>query len=199
MTQTEWQERSERIANRIAGQLRELLPADHEVTIRERENVLDVTPDFRAMKRRDPDAPDYLAEPPRNTSSRVVLPHSRIVTSHYIEVASPQQETPLVIIQVVSPADKSAGAGGLNYRRVRDAILNSDSDLVEIDRASGNLPLPLAGYTEERKAGQEIIVSAADTRPQATLWTIGDRNAQLLVDFPVGRHHEPVSVEVNNF
>ena len=199
MTTREQSQRSERLAEHVAGQLRAALPDRYSVEIHFRDTVFDVPTDLRSVRRPRPETCCPSEEMPRNVRSQVSLPHRMSASSLYVVVSRPTVEHPVLIVQIVSPVDKSPGEGGRLYRAIRDDILRSPTDLVEIDFSEGSLPLPLVRYTEERRAGREVIISAADRRPQAVLWSVGKRDEELVVEMPVGRCDEPVPVEVNGF
>jgi len=96
----------------------------------------------------------------------VMLEHEPQVT---VEIRDAANRRLVTAIEVLSPTNKQ-GSGYVEYLTKRDALLRSDTHLIEIDllrrgrRAPMRQPLPSAPYF--------IFVSRADERPTVGVWPI---------------------------
>ena len=111
-----------------------------------------------------------LAEaPPPLTLTTFVPTQTRLAT---VEIRNVETKALVTVIEVLSPVNKRAAAGGREeYLRKRGTLLQSDIHLLEIDllRAGERVPmidpLPDAPYF--------ILLSRAERRPLCEVWPIG--------------------------
>lgn len=121
---------------------------------------------------------------------KVTVPLLEEVRQSYIEVKDAATQAVVSAIEVLSPANKR-GDGRQKYESKRQQVLESLTNLVEIDLLRGGEPLPASdGNTQSH---YRILVSRANTRPVADLYpfNLGDRIPPFLL--PLRREDtEPV-------
>ncbi|MGG6240108.1 DUF4058 family protein [Nodosilinea sp. AN01ver1] len=105
----------------------------------------------------------------------VTLPIPTEVKERYLEIREVGSNAVITVIEVLSPKNKRPGKGGTVYQEKRQTILGSASHLVEIDLLRGDSPLPMEGQVN--LAHYRILVSRAETRPQAELYAVTVREA----------------------
>ncbi len=97
----------------------------------------------------------------------VILPLPEILTEGYLEIRAVETEEVVTIIEVLSPKNKQAGIGRLQYETKRLKILGSATHFVEIDLLRQGNPMPMVGQNQSH---YRIVVSQSETRPKAKLY-----------------------------
>lgn len=97
----------------------------------------------------------------------VILPLPEILTEGYLEIRAVETEEVVTIIEVLSPKNKQAGIGRLQYETKRLNILGSVTHFVEIDLLRQGNPMPMVGQIQSH---YRIVVSQSETRPKAKLY-----------------------------
>ncbi|PSN14563.1 hypothetical protein C7293_11140 [filamentous cyanobacterium CCT1] len=105
----------------------------------------------------------------------VTLPIPTEVKERYLEIREVGSNAVITVVEVLSPKNKRPGKGRTVYQEKRQTILGSASHLVEIDLLRGDSPLPMEGQVN--LAHYRILVSRAETRPQAELYAVTVREA----------------------
>ena len=92
----------------------------------------------------------------------------------FLVIRERETQDVITIIETLSPANKRAGTGRREYLSKREAILQSETLLIELDLLRGGLRLPTV--TPRKPADYEAIISRSYRRPRATLmhWTLRD-------------------------
>ncbi|NJP08985.1 MAG: DUF4058 family protein [Leptolyngbyaceae cyanobacterium RU_5_1] len=99
---------------------------------------------------------------------KVTLLMPEEVQQAYLEVRDAATQTVITAIEVLSPANKR-GDGRQKYELKRQHVLESLTNLVEIDLLRSGSPLPLEDDTIQNH--YRILVSRANTRPIADLYS----------------------------
>jgi hypothetical protein len=103
----------------------------------------------------------------------VEVPAAVPIRQRHLEVRLPATHEVITVIEVLSPVNKRAGEGRLQYEAKRQSTLGSLSNLVEIDllRAGGPLPSLYQGQplTAASAGDYRILTSRAGERPRAEL------------------------------
>ena len=103
----------------------------------------------------------------------VEVPSVPAIRQRYLEVRVPATHEVITVIEVLSPANKRAGEGRLQYEAKRLATLASLSNLVEIDLLRAGEPLPSLHQGEPlagaRAGDYRVLISRASERPRAAL------------------------------
>ncbi|MEM7131739.1 MAG: DUF4058 family protein [Chloroflexota bacterium] len=101
-----------------------------------------------------------------------VLPMPQEVTERYLEVRMVDTKEVVTVIEILSPANKRAGAGRREYEKKRTEVLGSWTNLIEIDllRAGKSLPMTVAKESHYR-----IVVSRSVRRPSADFYLFSIR------------------------
>jgi hypothetical protein len=124
----------------------------------------------------------------------ITLPNLEEVRERYLEVRQVEDGRLVTAIEILSPTNKQSGKGWEIYSRKRQAVLESEAHLVEID-------LLRAGKTPEfmRKHKQShyyILVSREALRPSATLIPFTLRHAIPTFRLPLLPGDEEPEVEL---
>jgi hypothetical protein len=100
----------------------------------------------------------------------LAMPEERIEPYLTIREAATQQV--VTVIEVLSPSNKRAGDGRREYLEKRLAVLQSRTNLVELDLLRGGHRLPMK--TRLPRGDYYVIISRAGRRPRAEVypWTV---------------------------
>lgn len=97
----------------------------------------------------------------------VTVPMPDTVRHRYLEIRSLQTSEAVTVIEILSPVNKK-GAGRQKYESKRLEILESETNLVEIDLLHEGQPMSVLGY--EMDSHYRVLVSDSGSRPQAQLY-----------------------------
>jgi hypothetical protein len=121
---------------------------------------------------------------------RVQLPVPWDIKERYLEIREAATKALITVIEILSPTNKRAGEGRSLYEAKRVKVLNSQTNLVEIDLLRAGQPLPLEGA---QRSQYRILVSRAGDRPQADLFAFNLQEP--IPDIPIplrGEMPEPI-------
>ena len=138
-------------------------------------------------------SPGRLTAQPRPQS--VTLPIPTEVKERYLEIREVGRNAVITVIKILSPNNKRPGKGRTVYQEKRQAVLGSASHLVEIDLLRADSPLPMVGQIN--LAHYRILVSRAETRPQAELYAVTVREALPCFPLPLQTVDELVLVDLS--
>jgi hypothetical protein len=127
---------------------------------------------------------------------QVTLPLPIEINERYLEVREVGSNAIVTVVEVLSPKNKRQGKGRKLYEDKRQLILSSASHLVEIDLLRGDEPLPMQGVVQ--LADYHILVSRAETRPQADLYAVTVRQPLPRFPLPLKGRDEAVAVEMSD-
>lgn len=122
----------------------------------------------------------------------VTVPMPDIVRHRYLEIRSLQTSEAVTVIEILSPVNKR-GMGRQKYASKRLEILESETNLVEIDLLHDGQPMPVLNYEEE--SHYRVLVSDSTHRPQAHLYPFSVQ--QLMPTFWVPLKPEDPAVMVD--
>jgi hypothetical protein len=150
-----------------------------------------------------PSAPGLAASPAskggniavQSVPQRVTLPMPTEVKERYLEVREVGSDAVITVVEVLSPKNKRQGKGRTLYEDKRQLILGSGSHLVEIDLLRGDTPLPMQGAMQ--LAHYHILVSRAESRPQADLYAVTVRSPLPSFPLPLKEVGESVVVDLS--
>jgi hypothetical protein len=111
-----------------------------------------------------------------------LLPELDEVREVFLEIRELETSTVVTVIEVLSPTNKNPNADGrAMYLAKRDAVLQSQTHLVEIDLLRGGSRLPMR--TPLPGGDYYVIVSRTSDRPQASIfsWKLRDRLPRISV------------------
>lgn len=100
----------------------------------------------------------------------VQVPMPTEVTERFLEVRLTQSGDIVCVIEVLSPKNKRSGIGRETYQSKRQKILQSQTNLIEIDLLRSGNPMPVLVANE---APYRILVSRGYSRPAADLYALG--------------------------
>lgn len=104
---------------------------------------------------------------------QICLQQSQEMQQAYIEVKDAETKAVVTTIELLSPTNKQ-GDGRRKYLDKRQTILESQTNLVEIDLLRSGEPLPLGNY--EQDSHYRILVSRGSSRPMADLYAFNLEN-----------------------
>ena len=97
-------------------------------------------------------------------ASMVELPQQEEVKHRYLEIRDTETQAVITTIEILSPANKIGREGREQYQRKRLKVLNSLTNLVEINLLRTGKPMPMSvSYQKDYR----IIVSRSEHRPRA--------------------------------
>jgi hypothetical protein len=129
------------------------------------------------------------------TAILVPLPDIEEVRHYFLEIRELTTQRVVTVIEMLSPFKKRIGDGRTEYLKRRNAILNSDAHLIELDllregeRVPMGKPLPPADYY--------AIVSRSYRRPMAEVyaWTIRQKMPTIPVPLLWGEPDVPLDLQ----
>lgn len=113
-------------------------------------------------------APVATVEVPTTQPQQVQLVEPIEIKERFLEVRAVQTHEVVTVIELLSPKNKR-GDGRISYLKKRQAVLGSQSHLVEIDFLRAYQPLPIAGV--QWMGDYRILVSDVTQRPTAQLYS----------------------------
>jgi Protein of unknown function (DUF4058) len=115
------------------------------------------------------------------------------VKERYLEIRKVGSHEVIAAIEVLSPKNKR-GEGRKIYLKKRQTMLESASHFVEIDLLRVAQPMPLAGTPS--KSAYRILVSAADDRPNADLYSFNLQEAIPVFPLPLRSEDVPIPIDL---
>jgi hypothetical protein len=111
---------------------------------------------------------------------QVLLPTVETEGLSYVEIRDRRNRRLVTVIELLSPSNKQPGPDRDQYETKRAEVLVSRTHLVEIDLLRGGGRMPFA---EEVQCDYCVLVSRAEKRPRADLWSfnLGDPLPQVPV------------------
>lgn len=97
----------------------------------------------------------------------VELPVAYEVHERFLEIRDAGAGRVITVIEILSPSNKLPGDGRAQYLHKREAVLASQSNLVEIDLLRAGEPMPIFRGTVSH---YRVLISRAWQRPQAHLF-----------------------------
>ena len=110
----------------------------------------------------------------------VELPVPDVVRETFLEIRD-RDDRVVTVLEILSPANKAPGPGRDLYRRKRKQVLDSLTNLVEIDLLRAGQPMEMEG--DYPPSHYRILVSRGATRPRADLHYFSVRDP--IPDFPL--------------
>jgi hypothetical protein len=112
----------------------------------------------------------------------------------FLEIRSTANERIVTVLEILSPANKRAGAGREQYVEKRLGIFATRTHLVEIDLLRAGDPMPVRGWGGQ--SDYRILVSRGDRRPGAQLLPFGVRQAIPTFALPLLRDDDEPRVDL---
>jgi hypothetical protein len=125
---------------------------------------------------------------------KVNLPMAEEVKETYLEIRQISTGKVITVIEVLSPKNKRSGEGRDQYIAKRRKVLESPSHLLEIDLLRSGDPLPMSGGVP---SDYRILVSRANSRPEAELYPFSLREPIPLFPLPLQPGDEEPTIDLN--
>jgi hypothetical protein len=173
-----WPNIHHRLITAIADDLAPQLLPKYQILVEERvyqvageDSILVGAPDVtigQVRSAQSADSGNIAVAVPVDAPISVTLPLLETVRQGYLEVREIATGQVITVIEVLSPVNKRPGKGRNDYENKRALILESSSNLVEIDLLRQWQPLPIEGNPIQ--SNYRILVSPQEKRPQADLY-----------------------------
>ena len=110
---------------------------------------------------------------PSSEPVRVRIPVPLTIKEGYLEVREVGTEALITTIEILSPTNKRAGKGRQKYLKKREGVLETRTNLVEIDLLRKGEPMPIIDNIQSH---YRILVYRGDIRPFADLYAFNLQN-----------------------
>jgi hypothetical protein len=187
---------------RLPGDLR--ARAEERVFVEsEPDRMRHIIPDVRIYQRHS--APSHSASVMREESDIAVAEpiiyevHNPVVTEGYIEIRERGGGKVVTVIEFLSPANKSGGAGQARYLEKQAEVLESDASLVEIDLVRAGrrvLAFPKGDGAPESRAEYLACISPGWKRSRRELYPISMRERLPVLPIPLRSHESAVRLDL---
>lgn len=153
-------------------------------------------PDLTVARLNEPAARCRASPAPRSAGVAVVeLPMPDLAREAYLEVRG-RDERVVTVLEILSPANKVPGEGRELYERKRRRVLDSLTNLVEIDLLRGGQPMAMSG--DGQPSHYRILVSRGHARPWADLYYFGVRDSIPAFPLPLQAGEEEPAVALED-
>jgi hypothetical protein len=112
----------------------------------------------------------------------VELPATDIESQSLIEIRDRRSRQLITVVELLSPSNKQPGPDRQQYLAKRRQVLASSAHLVEIDLLRGGQRMPMEALPP---CDYCVLVSRAESRPQAGVWPLGLRDLLPTVPIPL--------------
>lgn len=169
-----WHQVHNRLIVAIADAVTPQVAPKYRVSIEERiytsveDGLLVGIADVAITERQAPTAAIATATATKPISVQVPMPVE--VTERFLEVRLTQSGDVVCVIEVLSPKNKRSGAGRETYQIKRQNILQSQTNLIEVDLLRAGEAMPVLATIE---VPYRILVSRGYRRPAADLYAFG--------------------------
>jgi hypothetical protein len=130
----------------------------------------------------------------------VIVPLTLQYRERFLEIRATSTHEVVTVIEVISPANKSAGGRGRDeYRRKQDEVLESQANLVEIDlhrRGPTVVMAPPVELISRKRFDYVVCVNRATARDQAELYAFTVRERLPRVRVPLRNPGEDVVLDL---
>jgi hypothetical protein len=110
----------------------------------------------------------------------------------YLEVRDRTGRELIAVVELLGPSNKR-GADREQYLTKRAELIRSPAHLVEIDLLRGGRPMPQEGRPA---CDDSVLVSRAESRPQAGFWPIGLRDRLPVIPIPLRAEDEAARIDL---
>ena len=148
-------------------------------------------PPFSASTPAEPSAESGVA------TIEVDVPMTDRVKETYLEVREVGTGLMVTVLEILSPSNKIHPEGRRLYESKRAQILETRTNLVEIDLLRAGEPMRTIGGGPRAWTDYRILVSRSWRRPKATLYAFGIRAAIPTFPLPLREGEEDVPVDLN--
>lgn len=126
----------------------------------------------------------------------VELPMPEEIREAYLEIQDVGTDRVVTVVGLLSPANKSSGAGRRQYEQKRLELLGTLTHLVEIDLLRSGQPMPMRGY--DGRSDYRIVISREARRPQADLLPFSVRQPIPSFRLPIQSDDDELVVDLNH-
>lgn len=123
------------------------------------------------------------------------LPMDDEVGENYLEVHETETEKLITVIELLSPVNKLQPKGRIAYESKRLKILNSLTNLIEIDLMRAGEPMPIVD--EIKQSDYHLVVSRAWHRPSAQLYAFNLRHPIPSIPIPLQQNEQEPPLDLN--
>ncbi|WYL93340.1 MAG: DUF4058 family protein [Gloeotrichia echinulata IR180] len=131
-----------------------------------------------------------------NKSITVTLPLPLEIKEGYLEIREVSTGKVITVVEVLSPTNKRTKAGRKSYLDKREKILQSDTNLVEIDLIRNGDQMPI--ITNIPDTDYRILVVRSDCLPSAQLFAFSVREAIPNSTIPLAQQEQEIELNLQN-
>jgi Protein of unknown function (DUF4058) len=113
---------------------------------------------------------------------RVAVPMMEEIRESYLEIREVATGQVVTVIELLSPKNKRSGEGRNQYNAKRNQVLNSATNLIEIDLLRAGESPPIAEATASH---YRVLVSRSQMRPEADLYAFNLRDPIPIFPLPL--------------
>ncbi len=112
----------------------------------------------------------------------------------FLSIRSLQNQEVVTVIEVLSPSNKTPGAGQRSYDRKRNIVMRSEVHLVELDllRGEGSFLPPI----RTKRSHYTVHVSRATVRPDGSVWPITMQQRLPVIPIPLRPEHADAQLDL---
>ncbi|MBI4783037.1 MAG: DUF4058 family protein [Oscillatoriophycideae cyanobacterium NC_groundwater_1537_Pr4_S-0.65um_50_18] len=125
----------------------------------------------------------------------VDLPMDDELGENYLEVHGTDNGELITVIELLSPVNKLQPKGRIAYESKRLKILNSLTNLIEIDLMRAGEPMPIVD--EIKQSDYHLVVSRAWHRPRAQLYAFNLRHPIPSIPIPLQQNEQEPPLDLN--
>ncbi len=116
------------------------------------------------------------------------------VREPFLSIRSLQDQEVVTVIEVLSPSNKTSGAGQRSYDRKRNIVMRSEVHLVELDllRGEGSFLPPI----RTKRSHYTVHVSRATERPDGSVWPITMQQRLPVIPIPLRPEHADAQLDL---
>ncbi|MGP0064427.1 MAG: DUF4058 family protein [Isosphaeraceae bacterium] len=126
----------------------------------------------------------------------IEVPVKDRIDEWYLEIRDVGTGKLVTVIEVLSPTNKSNGAGRKAYCKKRNRIFGSNTNLIEIDLLRAGKPMPMR-TREPVESDYRVMISRGKSRPRAKLLAFGVRQAIPAIPIPLLPKDPEPSLDLN--
>lgn len=127
---------------------------------------------------------------------KIEVPVKDRIDEWYLKIRDVGTGKLVTVIEVLSPTNKSHGAGRRKYCKKRNRILDSNTNLIEIDLLRAGKPMPIKAQ-EPVETDYRIMISPSSPRPIADLLAFGIRQPIPAIPIPLMPRDPEPSLDLN--
>lgn len=134
--------------------------------------------------------------PTENKSVTVTVPLPLEIKEGYLEIREVSTGKVVTVIEVLSPTNKKTKEGRKAYLKKREQLLQSDTNLIEIDLLRAGEKMPILSNIAEKD--DSILIIRSHRLPKAQLYAFSVRETIPIFTIPLQPNEEEIELNLQN-